>query len=300
MKRSASTCSLATLLILAACSLSLLPCRAGAQSAATAAPGTLTVMTYNLKVGSTNPPNGWPERRPLVVEVIKKAAPDVLGTQEGLYGQLQDIATDLPEFQWIGLGRDGGSRGEFMAVFYRTARLKPLAFDHFWLSDTPNVMGSKSWGPRHNRMVTWVKFLDLQTKGEFIYVNTHTDHQVQVAREKSAELIRKRVAAFDPKLPVLLGGDFNAAAGTNKSYFMLTEDKFFTDTWTIARERVNGEYGTMNNFKSLQKGAERIDWILSRGNVAVDRIEIVTFSRNGQFPSDHCPVVAKLRFNPLP
>src|SRR6478735_7375299 len=79
----------------------------------------LCVMTYNLRYASTNPPNAWPIRRPLVREVIEKAAPDVLGTQEGVYWQLKEFASDLPDFDWIGLGREGGSKGEFMAVFYR-------------------------------------------------------------------------------------------------------------------------------------------------------------------------------------
>ena len=287
-------------LILAACGASLLQFNASAQPAPASAPGTLTVMTYNLKFGSTNPPNAWPQRRPLMAELITKLAPDLFGTQEGLYGQLQDMAKDLPVFQWIGVGRDGGSRGEFMAVFYRTTRLEPLAFEHFWLSDTPEVIGSKTWGPKLPRMVTWVKFRDRQTKQEFIFFNTHFDHQVQVAREKSAQLVRERIATFDAKLPVLLVGDFNAGAGGNKAYTMLTEDKFLTDTWATARERVNEGLGTINGFKALQPGGPRIDWILSRGAVTADRIEIVTFSRDGQFPSDHCPVIAKLRFGTNP
>ncbi|MCX6928814.1 MAG: endonuclease/exonuclease/phosphatase family protein, partial [Verrucomicrobia bacterium] len=205
---------------------------------------------------------------------------------------------DLPAFEWIGLGRDGGSRGEFMAVFYRKERLQALAFDHFWLSDTPEVIGSKTWGPKLARMVTWVKFRDRETQREFVFVNTHFDHEVQAAREKSAQLVRKRVATFDAKLPVLLVGDFNAAAGRNPSYAILTEDKFFTDTWTSARERVNEGIGTFNGFRALQKGGPRIDWILSRGEVVTERIEIATFSRDGQFPSDHCPVIAKLRLDP--
>jgi endonuclease/exonuclease/phosphatase family metal-dependent hydrolase len=300
MKRNACIRRLATLLTLVACGLGSLPFRTSAQTAAIAAPGTLTVMTYNLRFASSNPPNAWPQRRPLMAECVEKIAPDVFGTQEGLYGQLQDLAADLPAFQWIGLGRDGGSRGEFMAVFYRKARLEPLAFDHFWLSDTPEVMGSNTWGPKHNRMVTWVKFRDRQTKVEFIFVNTHFDHQIQAAREKSAQLVRERVSAFDAKLPVLLVGDFNAPAGRNKSYAMLTDDKFFTDTWTTARVRVNEDIGTFNGFKAVEKNGPRIDWILSRGDVAADRIEIVTFSRGGEFPSDHCPLVAKLRLGALP
>jgi len=300
MKLRAVLGSLVPILILAVCGSSLLQFRATAQTAPNAAPATLTVMTYNLKFASFNPPNAWPQRRPLMRELIEKIAPDVFGTQEGLYGQLQDIAADLPAFQWIGLGRDGGSRGEFSAVFYRTARLEPLAFDHFWLSDTPAVMGSKTWGPKLPRMVTWVKFRDRQTKREFFFVNTHLDHQVQEAREKGARLIRERVAAFDAKLPVLLVGDFNAAGGNNKAYDILTDDKFFTDTWTTARERVNEGIGTFNSFKAIEKDGPRIDWILGRGEVAADRTEIVTFSLDGQFPSDHFPLVAKLRLGALP
>jgi endonuclease/exonuclease/phosphatase family metal-dependent hydrolase len=118
---------------------------------------------------------------------------------------------------------------------------------------------------------------------------------VQAAREKSAQLVRERVTKFDAKLPVLLVGDFNAAAGSNKSYAILTDDKFFTDTWTTAAERVNEGIGTFNGFKGIPQDGARIDWILGRGDVAADRIEIVTFSRDGKFPSDHFPVVAKLR-----
>jgi endonuclease/exonuclease/phosphatase family metal-dependent hydrolase len=300
MQQSAFIRRIATIPMLVACGSSLLQFSATAQPATAAAPGTLTVMTYNLKFASSRPPDAWLQRRPLMGELIEKIAPDVFGTQEGLYGQLQDLASDLPTFQWIGMGRDGGSRGEFSAVFYRTARLEPLAFDHFWLSDMPEVIGSKTWGPKLARMVTWVKFRDRQTKQEFIFVNTHFDHQVQEAREKSAQLVRKRVATFDAKLPVLFVGDFNAAAGKNNAYKILTNDKFFTDTWTTARERVNEGIGTFNAFKAVEKDGPRIDWILSRGAVAADRIEIVTFSRDGQFPSDHCPVVAKLRLGTTP
>jgi len=73
------------------------------------------------------------------------------------------------------------------------------------------------------------------------------------------------------------------------------KDGFLTDTWLTARER-NGEgIGTFNGFKAIQPNGPRIDWILSRGDVTAEKIEIVTFQRDGQFPSDHCPVVARLR-----
>ncbi len=256
--------------------------------------GTLCVMTYNLRFASPAPPNAWPQRRPLMRECIEKVSPDLIGTQEGLYPQLKDLAADLPQYDWIGLGREGGSKGEFMAVFYRKSRFEPLAFDHFWLSDTPNVIGSSTWGNSNRRMVTWVRFLDRQTQQEFYLFDTHFDHQVQAAREKSAELVRQRVQALNTSLPVLLTGDFNAGAD-NKAHEILVGDDFFCDTWKLAKERRGEGLGTFNGFKAVPNNNTRIDWILARGHVEVQAEEVVTFSRDGQFPSDHCPLAAWLR-----
>lgn len=233
-------------------------------------------------------------------ETIQQLGPDVMGTQEGIYSQVKDLASDLPEFDWIGLGREGGSSGEFMAVFYRKSRLEPLAYDHFWLSDTPEVINSATWGNKYRRMVTWVKFRDRVNGNEFFVFNTHFDHQVQLAREKSAELVRKRIDALNTDLPVLLIGDFNSAAESNKAYEILTAGKFLTDAWLAAPERRGEGSGTFNDFKAAVPNGARIDWILKRGDVTVERAEMSTFSRDGQFPSDHFPVVARLRLSSGP
>jgi endonuclease/exonuclease/phosphatase family metal-dependent hydrolase len=107
--------------------------------------------------------------------------------------------------------------------------------------------------------------------------------------------VRERVEALDTTLPVILTGDFNAAAGTNQAYMSLTSDGFFSDTWVTARERKGEGLSTSNGFEAVRPNGVRIDWILARGSVSVDSAEIVTFSRGGQFPSDHFPVVARLR-----
>lgn len=259
-------------------------------------PGSLRVMTYNLRYASPTGPNAWPDRRPLVRELITAVSPDLIGTQEGLGAQLQELAADLPEYERVGVGRDDGqSKGEFMAVFYRKARLEPLSTNHFWLSDTPEIAGSTTWGNSNRRMVTWLKFRDRETGKEFFFFDTHFDHQVQKAREKSAELVRARVEALNTKLPVLLVGDFNAKAGGNRAYEILTQDGFFQDTWNSARTRKGEGLATFNSFEGIKTNGVRIDWILTRGEVAVDDVEIITFSRDGRFPSDHFPVVARLR-----
>lgn len=259
----------------------------------------LTVVTFNLRYASATPPNSWPERRPVMKACIEQMAPDLIGTQEGVYAQLKDLAADIPDYDWIGTGRDGGSRGEFMAIFYRRARFEPLEFDHFWLSDTPSVIGSTTWGHSNRRMVTWVRFQDRQTGGQFYFWNTHLDHQVQPAREKAALLIKDRIAALKTSLPLLLVGDFNAVAGKNPAYDTLVKDAGLEDTWLTARERRNEELNSFNNFRAPQANGQRIDWILLRGKADVAFSEIVTFQQNGQFPSDHFPVLARLTLSAL-
>ncbi|MBL9127971.1 MAG: endonuclease/exonuclease/phosphatase family protein [Verrucomicrobiales bacterium] len=251
-------------------------------------------MTFNLRYASSTPPNDWPTRRPVMKACIEKYAPDLVGTQEGLYSQLKDLAADLPAYSWIGLGRDGGSRGEFMAVFYRTDRFEPMAYDHFWLSDTPEVIGSTTWGHSNRRMVTWVRFKDRKSGSEFHFWNTHLDHEVQPAREKAAELIRQRILKLDTRLPLLLVGDFNAVAGANKAYDILTGDGFLRDTWNLAGERRNESFNSFTGFAAPRKEGKRIDWILLRGTAEVRTTEIVTYEQAGQFPSDHFPVMTWL------
>jgi endonuclease/exonuclease/phosphatase family metal-dependent hydrolase len=160
----------------------------------------LHVMSFNLRYASDTAPNSWPERRPVVRELLREEKPDIIGTQEGLYRQLRDIQVDLPAaYDSIGLGREGGSRGEAMQVFYDSRRLEPLEYDHYWLSDTPNVVGSKTWGGCCPRMVTWIKVLDQRTNKPFYLLNTHFEAFDATARANSARLVlQKMTEQFDP------------------------------------------------------------------------------------------------------
>ena len=257
----------------------------------------LKVMTYNLRYASALPPNAWPERRPFMQALIEREAPDVIGTQEGLYLQLRELAAGLPRYEWIGLGRGGGSRDEFAAVFYRRDRLEPIAFDHFWLSDTPEVIGSITWGHTYRRMVTWVRFRERATGREFYFWNTHFDHQVEEARQKSATLIRDRLAKPEPGVPLLLVGDFNCAAGGSRAYTILTEEAGLVDTWKVAAKRQNQDLNSFNDFKPAAHLSERIDWILARNPAEVSQAAIVSYDEAEPYPSDHFPVTATVRFD---
>jgi endonuclease/exonuclease/phosphatase family metal-dependent hydrolase len=258
---------------------------------------TLRVMTFNLRFASDQAPHAWPTRRPIMQHLIEHEAPDVIGTQEGLYGQLRDMATGLPNYDWIGLGREGGSRGEFMAVFFRRDKFEPVAFDHFWLSDTPDVIGSMTWGNRYRRMVTWVRFRERASGRVFEFWNTHLDHEVEAARTKAAALIAERLARVDPRVPLLLVGDFNCLASASAPYTLLTQKAGLTDAWLAAARRTNDGLNTFHGYEPPKHAGERIDWILARNPSAVTEAAIVTYAEHEQTPSDHFPVTATVRFD---
>ncbi|MFJ4624713.1 endonuclease/exonuclease/phosphatase family protein [Streptomyces sp. NPDC088812] len=253
----------------------------------------LDVMTFNLRFPSTAEPHSWPTRRPVMRALLRAAAPHVIGTQEGEPPQLRDIEADLgPHYAWIGRGRGGGDE-ESMAVFYDTRRLEPVEHAHFWLSDTPAVRGSNTWGAAYPRMVTWVRFRDVTAGGrEFCLLNTHLDNESQYARLRSVSLIAARTARFDPSLPLVVTGDFNAVAHRDPVYDALLATGL-VDTWDTARRRGAG-YGTYHGYRELTPGGARIDWILVRPGVTVHRAWVDTFSLDGRFPSDHLPVCATL------
>jgi endonuclease/exonuclease/phosphatase family metal-dependent hydrolase len=256
----------------------------------------LRAMTYNLKHWNASPPNAWADRRPVCKALIEISAPDVIGTQEGFYQQLRDMDDDLPGYAWLGLGREGGSHGEFMAVFYRTDRLDPLEYGHYWLSDTPEVIGSITWDHGNHRMVTWIRFRDLAAppgaQDEFYFVNTHFDHAVEEARRKAALLVVERLGSLDDDLPIVMTGDFNAYAADSEAYRILVTDGPMRDTWYDG-ESTPQDLSSFHGYKGPREGG-RIDWILTRGDFRGMRSEIITYSEGDQFPSDHFPIVADI------
>jgi len=251
----------------------------------------LRVMAFNLRYkGGDKAPNDWASRLPVAVEQIELERPDLIGTQEGLYSQLVDLERELGGYRWVGQGREGGSHGEYMAIFYRTERLELLEYDHYWLSDTPEVVGSKSWGNNCVRMTTWARFLDRVTGERFVHVNTHFDHQVEAARVKSAELMAQRVKRFGRRR-VILTGDFNCTGGESDAWRVLVEDGPYEDAWETAAER-GPDINTFHGWGPPREGERRIDWVLHRGELTTLSAKVCTYGRDGLWPSDHFPVLA--------
>ncbi|MFC4069644.1 endonuclease/exonuclease/phosphatase family protein [Actinoplanes subglobosus] len=260
-------------------------------------PADLDVMSFNVRYAGLTPPNSWAQRRPVMRALLTAERPDLIGTQEGLAIQLRDIESDLgPDYDRIGLGRDPGGVGEHMAIFYNRSRLSPRSSGHFWLSGTPAVPGSMSWGNHQPRMVTWARFTDLATGRDFCAVNTHLDNHSEPARRRSAQLIMDRLATFAP-LPIVLTGDFNSAAAPgSETYRLLTTEAGLRDTWLTPRR--GPAWGTIHNYAPLIPNGERDDWILTSPSITTVAALMNTHRQAGQYPSDHLPIQARLHFPP--
>lgn len=269
-----------------------------------AAPEQLHVMSMNLRCdlsgllpeeGGTRPgdPDHWPDRRPALIELLARERPALLGVQEALHGQLSALEEALPGHRRIGYGREGGSRGEHVAVLYDAERFEVLAWDQTWLSDIPEVIGSRTWGHEVTRIVVQVHLRDSVTGRKLLMVNTHFDHESEEARVRSAHVLAGIVGGSP--LPTVVTGDFNAAAHGSEAYRLLVTDGPLVDTWHAASSQLTPAWGTFLDYASPVEGAERIDWILTSDDIATASAAInVSTSVEGRSHSDHAAVQALL------
>lgn len=256
----------------------------------TSASSPLHVMTLNVRYGTA--PDGldhWMFRRPRMMQVLQRLKPDVIGLQEALSFQLDDLKAALPGYESVGVGRDDGKfAGEFSAILYNTARLQVMRSDTFWLCDTPQIPGTNTWGAGCNRVCTWAYFRDLKTGRLFYQFNTHLDHKSQFSRMKAAELILNRIKGREPTDPVLVTGDFNTSESNPVTVKMKRSG--FRDTFRILHPDEKN-VGTTNAFKETTE-PNKIDYIYIDGGWDVSEAEIVHDKVDGRWISDHLPVTA--------
>jgi len=265
----------------------------------------LDVMTFNIR--TSNIPDGdnaWPNRRELVAETIRRFAPQVVGMQEAITEQIDYLTSELPDYRWLGIDRrlnGGQGLSEHTPIFYRHGELAPIESGNFWLTATPDVPPVPNSGARRRRrgggrIVTWARFHHLAT-GRAVYVfNTHLSLRRGQGQIDAIDLILERVGALPEGSAVIVLGDFNNVAETSDLWRVATSHGL-DDAWVEAEERRGPEL-TLSDFGPPDDGrTERIDWILVGGPIGVLSVETVLYNDGGRYPSDHYPVVARLRID---
>lgn len=264
-------------------------------------------MSFNIRYGSAaDGENRWEMRRALVNNVLREHRPDVAGLQEALRFQLDEIRTAMPQLGEIGAGRDDGiTAGEYAAILYDRRRFECDENGTFWLSETPDEPGSRSWGAACTRICTWARLIDRAT-GRGLYVfNVHLDHVSEAARTRGIEVALRRMGTLTRNEPVILLGDFNAppeseavrqvlasggavTGGTGERVRRIS----FRDTFAELHPNAT-DAGTFNQFRGVSSGP-RIDYVFATRELAPREARILHDNDSGRYASDHFPVLAVL------
>ena len=254
-------------------------------------------MTYNIRLDiASDGDNAWPHRRAALTSLIAYYAPDLVGMQEVLSHQKQEVEADLPGYVFVGAARDDGrDKGEFSPLGFRRDRFALVASGTFWLSPTPDVPG-RGWDAAYPRVASWARLRDKASRRSLLVVNTHMDHVGTTARLEGARQIRRWIAANrHAGESVVLMGDFNSPVDS-APYAAITQagDGALRDTLTISRTPHFGPRGTFTGFRIERNEASPIDHIFVGEVVAVLRHATLTQQTGGKLPSDHYPVLADL------
>ena len=218
--------------------------------------------------------NNWADpkhpRRERVIRVIRDFNPDLLGVQEAREEQINDLREALPEYEFYGIGRDDGKTGgEFSGIYFRKDRFTRKDAGSFWLSATPDKLGTTFSLNKLPRIASWVRLVDNKSDREFVLLNMHWDHQDQTAREKSAALVRERLAEIAKGVPIIVMGDLNSKEDS-QAYATLTvadeAGRELIDSYRKLHPKRSPDEASFDDWKGTVKGS-RIDFILAHGGV---------------------------------
>lgn len=256
----------------------------------------LRCMSFNIRYDTPDDgSNAWPRRQERVALTFSFHRVDVAGLQEALNRQVLVLARLLPEYDWIGVGRDDGrEQGEYVPIFYRRDRLRVIRQGTFWLSSSPDSIGSRGWDAALPRIATWAEFSDHATGKRFFYFNTHFDHIGVQARKESSALILRKIAEIAGGRPVILSGDFNSTREEGAYLELVREPGGLKDSEMLS---VNGHYGGSQSFSGFKETLQPdylIDFIFVKGIRRVANHGLVAERWDGGFASDHFPVMADL------
>jgi endonuclease/exonuclease/phosphatase family metal-dependent hydrolase len=255
------------------------------------------LMSYNIRYDiTTSNASPWTERHTAIASQINRFDADIVGMQEVLEHQREQLLSDLPGFASIGVGRDDGQKaGEYAPIFYKAERFRLLNSGTFWLSPTPDVP-SKGWDAALNRICTFAQFFDLESKESFWVFNTHFDHVGEVARMKSSVLILQKMQEVTngTRQAVILCGDLNLNDDHPTIAFLQSQMK---DALLCSKQVKSDMNKTFNNFDLAMEASKRIDYIFTNKKVTVLTFETIVERFGVSYPSDHFPIFVSWKFN---
>ncbi|MBE5785976.1 MAG: endonuclease/exonuclease/phosphatase family protein [Clostridiales bacterium] len=239
-----------------------------------------SIMTMNIRYPAPEDgPHHLIYRLPYIINLVRDAAPDFLCFQEMLPVTKDHLSQSLPEYGFLGVGREKNLSGESCTIAYKKSSYLCLAEETFWLSPTPYVPGSRyadqSICPR---VCTWGKFYH-HASGKMLYVmNTHLDHEGDDARKKGLSLVLSKAAQLIAtySLPLFITGDFN---------FQPADPAYQLITASCVQDITADIPGSFHAYGRLQNN--KIDYILTNQPKDAFDLEVLHQARGGIYYSDH-------------
>ncbi|MBP9989704.1 MAG: endonuclease/exonuclease/phosphatase family protein [Ruminococcus sp.] len=232
-------------------------------------------------------------RKEKVVAIIKKYHPDTFGLQEAHIEWMNCVREGLPEYDFVGVGReDGKEAGEFSPVFFLRDKYEVIDKGNFWLSETPEKPG-KGWDAACVRICSYAVLKDKESGKTFTHFNTHLDHVGEIAQIEGAKIIAERGMSY-PEYPAFFTGDFNVLPESEPYNTVINSG--YKDARNIAADSDDGY--TFNAFDLKKDDCayhKIIDYIFVK-DCKVNSFKVITDKVDGQFASDHYPVIADIDF----
>ena len=285
----------------------------------------MKVMTYNIRYSAgdrNSADNNWEARRDDLANLVESANPDVAGFQEVLPDQRKWLEARFPGYAFVGDGRNADRvNGEASPIAFRKDRFEPVKSGTFWLSETPDEPGSKSWKAAFPRICSYAVLKDRANGKTFAFANTHTDHASEEAREKGMLLVIERMKEFSGDAPVVFVGDHNCLEYEKPAKAVA---KLLKDALYLSETPPEGSWRTFNYWsykdkeqtiaealakpvreRSIPGGksdSKRIDYIYVSPGTRVLGYRTIAATRPGTnlYPSDHFPSVAEVVLGATP
>ena len=251
----------------------------------------LNVMTYNI-LSNMEKEGREPDCRVRMVKTILENDVDVLGTQEDGAEHSKYFIANLKTYE---VYKGGVEEGDY--IYWKKDRFTVKRKGYYFLSDTPERK-SKYEGSNQYRTMTYVVLEENKTGKQFLFINTHLDYrateEVRVKQIDALAALIKKVNKDD--LPVIVLGDFNTTTTVSGSALLdfMGDNPNFGMTSKVAK--VKGDTGpTLIEGNFTKRHPYIFDYIFVTTDTVYTRYyTVVNNIKNGKYPSDHLPVLAKV------
>lgn len=256
----------------------------------------VTVISSNIRFDNpADGANAWPHRRDFFVQTLMKHSPDIICTQEGRFDQLKELEALLKDFEIIDHHRSWIKERMYPCIFVRKNAFEYSQSGDLWLSETPEVAGSKSFESAFPRLMTWTRLQIRNSEKAFYIVNTHFDHIKEETRIHQMEVFTNEVKRFwDQNKSLIVTGDFNDSPDGNVRKTLIEKIPELRDAWRIFNKE---EMSSHHAFSGEIQNGSRIDWIMVDQRIEVtNALMDKSVDSHGNYPSDHFPIICDLKF----